>query len=122
MKQEYEAMLAGVPLLPAAEQQEFFEAVVRMRNAMVTDGLNRLAAGVAAAPIDKRVAKFVQLRDARAANNKEADTMDQAFKAALEAVEASLIAACLMISAKPSLNSRFGSVESVSMSAMTWAG
>lgn len=93
MKQEYEALLAGVPLLSASEQQEFFEAVVRMRNAMVTEGLERLAAGVAAAPIDKRVAKFVQLRDARAANNKEADTMDQAFKAALEAVEASLIAA-----------------------------
>ena len=92
MKQEFNAILAGVPLLSPSEQQEFFEAVAAMRKAAVIDGLARLAAGASSAPIDKRVAKFVALRDARATSNKEADQLDQAYKAALAAVEASLIA------------------------------
>lgn len=92
MKQEYEAMLARVPLLPPAEQQEFFEAVRAMRANAVIDGLTKLQAGAAAAPIDKRVAKFVALRDARAASNKEADVLDQAYKQALATIEATLIA------------------------------
>ena len=92
MKQEFEAMLAGVPLLSPSEQQEFFEKVIAMRSAAVVAGLERLAAGAAAAPIDKRVAKFVNLRDARAASNKEADVLDQAYKKALETLEATLIA------------------------------
>lgn len=92
MKTEFEAMLAGVPLLSPAEQQEFFEQVNAMRKAAVTAGLAKLAAGAAAAPIDKRVAKFVNLRDARAASNKEAGELDAAYKSALETVEATLIA------------------------------
>ena len=91
MKQEYEALLAGVPLLSPDEQQEFYDAVKAMRDTAVTEGLTKLAAGAAAAPIDKRVAKFVALRDARAANNKAADQMDQAYKQAMAAIEASLI-------------------------------
>lgn len=92
MKQEYEAMLAGLPLLPAAEQQEFFSLADGLRKTMVKDGLERLTAGAADAPIDKRVAKFVQLRDARAASNKEAMLLDEAYKAALSCLENTLIA------------------------------
>ena len=91
MKQEYQAMLAGVPLLPPEQQQEFYDAVRVMRDTAVAEGLAKLAAGAAAAPVDKRVAKFVALRDARATNNKAADQMDQAYKQAMAAIEASLI-------------------------------
>lgn len=92
MKQEFEAMLAGVPLLSPTDQQEFFDFVKAMRNQMILSSLTKLAAGASAAPIDKRVAKYVALRDARAASNKEANALDEAYKSALEAVESSLIA------------------------------
>lgn len=92
MKEEYQAMLAGIPLMSAAEQQEFFDAVRSIMFQQVDAGMAVIAAGAASAPIDKRVAKFVALRDARAKSNKDATNLDQAYKGALEAIENSLIA------------------------------
>lgn len=91
MKREYEAMLAGLPLLPPAEQQEFFAHVRDIQAQQIADACARIASTAAAAPIDKRVARYVNLREARAASNKDADVLDRAYKEALEAVEASLI-------------------------------
>jgi hypothetical protein len=91
MKQEYEAMLAGLPLLPPGEQQEFFDYVRSIQAKQIMDGCARIAATASDAPIDKRVARYVKLREARAASNKDATTLDQSFKEALEAIESSLI-------------------------------
>jgi hypothetical protein len=92
MKPEYEAMLAGIPLLPASEQQEIFDAVRSIMMQQVIGALNALQAGVGNAPVDKRVARYVKLRDARAAANKDAGNLDSAYKGALESIEKSLIA------------------------------
>lgn len=93
MKQEYEAMLAGVPLLPPAEQQEFYDAVAQQQRNATVDACARLASTVAQATVDQRVARYVKLRDARAAANRDADITDKAYKEALSAIESSLIAA-----------------------------
>lgn len=92
MKEEFRAVLAGVPLLSPAEQHEFFSAVKTMQNDAIVASLATLVEGAAAAPVDKRVARYVALRDARAANTRDTDVVDKAYKAALEAVETSLIA------------------------------
>ena len=91
MKQEFAAMVAGIPLLSPAEQQELFGAVRALQQQLVVDACAKLAATVSAAPIDKRVARYVKLRDARAASNKEAEKVDQAYKDALTAIETALI-------------------------------
>ena len=92
MKQEYEAMIAGIPLLPASEQQEIFDAVRSIMMRQVTGSLAALQATVSGVSIDKRVARYVKLRDARAASNKDAGILDDAYKGALESIEKSLIA------------------------------
>lgn len=91
MRSEYEAMLAGLPLLPPDEQQEFFEYVRSIQGQQIMDGCARIASSAAGVPVDKRVARYVKLREARAASNKDATMLDQSFKEALEAIEASLI-------------------------------
>ena len=91
MKQDYEAMLAGLPLLPPGEQQEFFDLVKALQGRQVVDGCLRIVETAVGAPIDKRVARYVKLRDARAAANKDAAMLDQSYKQALEAIESSLI-------------------------------
>lgn len=92
MVQNFYTQLKRITILPADEQQEFFDAVVDLRAKRVVEGLERLKAGVNAAPVDRRVQKFVQLRDARAASNKEADNLDKQYKEALKSIENSLIA------------------------------
>lgn len=96
MKQEYEAMLAGVPLLSAMEQQEFYDAVRSSQMRAVIDACARLSSSVNQATVDQRVARYVTLRDARAASNRDADNLDKAYKTALEAIENSMIAAAQM--------------------------
>jgi len=92
MKTEFEHMLAGVPLLSASDQREFFDTVLAMHAKATVENLAALAAGAAAVPIDKRIAKYVELRDARAGRNKAAEAIDGAFKKTLEAIEASMLA------------------------------
>ncbi len=92
MRPELQAMLAGIPLLPPAEQQELFDVVRSIRAQQITTALEKISAGAPKAPIDKRVAKYVALRDARAAANKEAGEVDASYKSAMEAIEHSLIA------------------------------
>lgn len=92
MKQEYEAMLAGIPLLSPAEQQEIFESVNATMIRQITEKLAKLQETAAKATVEQRVARYVKLRDSRAAANKEADLLDRAYKQALEAIESTLIA------------------------------
>jgi hypothetical protein len=91
MKQEFAAMVAGIPLLPPAEQQELFDAVSAMQASQLAEACRRIVDSVEQAPIDKRVARYVKLRDARAASNKKAEETDRQFKEALAAIEAALI-------------------------------
>lgn len=92
MKQEYEAMLAGVPLLSPAEQQEFFAKVDGMKLNATVDGLNRITSTAKSATVEQRVARYVRLRDSRAMANKDADLLDRAYKQAMEAIEGALLA------------------------------
>ena len=71
MKQEYEAMLAGIPLLSPAEQQEIFESVNATMIRQITEKLAKLQETAAKATVEQRVARYVKLRDSRAAANKE---------------------------------------------------
>ena len=63
-----------------------------MRRRQTTDMLKRIGDRAKDRPIEARVAKYVQLRDARAASNKANDEIDRAYKECLEAIEASFLA------------------------------
>lgn len=92
MNKDVEVLLGTIPLLPAAEQNEFFEQVLAQYNRAMIDSLTSLAASCGEVPIDKRVARFVKLRDLRADSNKRNDAVDQAYKQTMETIEKSLIA------------------------------
>lgn len=91
MREDLEVALAGLPLLPAEEQTEFIEAVLAYHAKTLAESAESLAAGCAHVPVDKRVAKYVKLRDARAAANKVQGTIDDSYKRVLSAIEASLV-------------------------------
>lgn len=63
-----------------------------IRREKTLDSLKRLAERAKDKPIESRVAKYVQLRDARAASNKANDEIDRAYKECLEAIETSFLA------------------------------
>ena len=92
MNKDIEVLLGTVPLLPPAEQNEFYEKVLAQYNRSMVDSLTNLAASCGNVPVDKRVARYVKLRDQRAATNKQSDLVDQAYKQTLETIEKSLIA------------------------------
>lgn len=92
MRQELEAMLAGLPLLPADEQSEVIDRIIAYRDSKLQESLTKLAATCGGVAVEKRVEKYVKLRDARAEFNKVAEANDKAFKNTLEAIEKSLLA------------------------------
>lgn len=92
MNKDIEVLLGTVPLLPPAEQNEFFEKALAQYNRALIDSLTNLAASCGDVPVDKRVARYVKLRDLRAASNKANDAVDQAYKQTLETIENTLIA------------------------------
>lgn len=91
MRPELEPIVAGLNLLPATERREFFAAVNAALFAAKVADLTALRETAGAVPVDKRVAKYVKLRDERAATNKEADRYDKEYKITLEAIEASIL-------------------------------
>lgn len=91
MKEELQVIIATLPLLSKSELREFYAAV----NTAFVDNkaaeLANLQQTAMQAPVDKRVAKFVQLRDQRAAATKEYEVVDKLYKETLSAIENSLI-------------------------------
>lgn len=92
MKPELEAVLTGVGLLSPAEQEEFFTRARDMDAELSKARLNTIATKAPLAHVDKRVGTFVQLRDLRAANTRQYESVDKAYKDTLESIERSLIA------------------------------
>ena len=92
MNKDVEVLLGTIPLLPVAEQNEFYEKVLAQYNQSLISSLTTLAAKCGEVPVDKRVARYVKLRDLRAASNKVSDSVDQAYKQTLDTIEKSLIA------------------------------
>lgn len=93
MQENVAALLATVDLLSPADQAEFFRLATEKHADYLVVQLASLASNCTAAPVDKRVAKYVGLRDARAAFNKRATQVDNQFKDTLESIENSLLAA-----------------------------
>jgi hypothetical protein len=91
MNEDMKVLLASVPLLSSTDQQAFFDEVRAMQTKAIQTALNRIAGSCANVSVEKRVARYIALRDARAAANREADTLDGNYKAAMEAIEKSLI-------------------------------
>lgn len=91
MKDELKAVIATLPLLSKEEQREFYAAVNEWHFSGKAAELKQLQSTAMQAPVDKRVAKYVKLRDERATTNKAADSYDKLYKETLAAIEASLI-------------------------------
>lgn len=92
MNEDLAVLINTLKLMPPAQLREALDAIATMQDELIINSLSALAAGCASVPIDKRVGKFVQLREARAASNKRSDKLDAAYKATLETIERSLIA------------------------------
>ena len=91
MRPELESLLAELPHMKADERAEVANALNAALFAAKTAELERLRNTASAAPVDKRVAKYVKLRDERAATNKAADQFDKEYKQTLVAIEASIL-------------------------------
>lgn len=91
MRDELKAIVAGLAMLPKAEREEFVSAVALADSMLLESTLSNLQQTAMQAPIDKRVAKYIKLRDERAANTKAYEGRDKAYKETLTAIENSLI-------------------------------
>lgn len=91
MKPEIEAVLASVRSLPPSDRAETLRALRSEEAMLLQEQLNALVSTAHTVSVDKRVAKYIALRNARADRNGEASTLDGRFKAALEAIEHSLL-------------------------------
>lgn len=91
MREEFQAVVAGLSLLPKAERDEFIAAVQEAGLEITTAAMQRLQQTASQAPVDMRVAKYVKLRDERAANTKNYEVADKLYKETLAAIEYSLI-------------------------------
>lgn len=92
MREELQAVVAGLALLPKEEMREFIAAINAAQYDAKKAELEALQATASQAPVDKRVAKYVKLRDERAAVNKEATTYDALYKETLRVIENSMLA------------------------------
>jgi len=85
-------VLSTIALMSPSEQAEVFAAIRDMQDKATTAAVQNIAARAKDQLIEKRVAKFVQLRDARAANTKLYELVDKQYKACLDAIEGSMLA------------------------------
>jgi hypothetical protein len=85
-------VMSSILLLSKSEQAEIFQAVRDLQDQQVVEAVTMIADGAPGQPVDKRVAKYVKLRDARAANTKLYEVVDKAYKECLAAIESSLLA------------------------------
>lgn len=92
MKPEIDALVTGLPSMSLDDQQAVIDAVMAHREKLLQSKLGDLAAKAAGVEVEKRVARFVKLRDARAENTRANDRIDAIYKGALEAIERSLLA------------------------------
>jgi len=87
-----ELITASMRLLGSDEYAAVMAELDAIRRERTLDTLKRIGDRAKDKPIESRVAKYVQLRDARAAGNKAHDEIDRAYKECLEAIEASFLA------------------------------
>lgn len=85
-------VMASIALLPPADKAELLNQLKEWQDKMLVDGVQAIAAGAPNQTVDRRVDKYVQLRDARAANTKAYEAVDKAFKDCLSAIDASFLA------------------------------
>ncbi len=85
-------ILSGIRCLCPDDYAAVMVELDAIRRERTLDMLKRIGDRAKDKPIEARVAKYVQLRDARAASNKAPDEIDRAYKECLEALEASFLA------------------------------
>lgn len=91
MRDELKDIITGLQLLPKAEREEFIAAVRDAGVEITNNAMRNLQLTADQAPVDMRVAKYVKLRDERAANTKQYEVVDKIYKETLSAIENSLI-------------------------------
>ena len=81
-----------VLLMTPTERAETMQKLRELEAKAVTEAIAAIALKAKDQPVEKRVAKYVQIRDARAESNKRNDVLDKAYKDCLESIESSLLA------------------------------
>lgn len=74
------------------ERAELMQELRAVEAKAVMEAIAGIALKAKDQPVEKRVAKYVQIRDARAESNKRNDVLDKAYKDCLESIESSLLA------------------------------
>lgn len=85
-------VMSSITLLPKEDKAELLRQLKEWQDKMIVDGVQAIAVGCPGQSVDRRVEKYIQLRDARAANTKAYEAVDKAFKECLTSIEASLLA------------------------------
>ncbi len=86
------SILSDIRSLELGDYAFLMEELDAMERHQTISMLKRIGERAKDKPIEARVAKYVQLRDARAASNKANDEVDRAYKECLEAIETSFLA------------------------------
>jgi hypothetical protein len=92
LKDNVTFITSAIRLLGPDEYSAVMAELNAWQRRQTIDTLKRIGDRAKDKPIESRVAKYVQLRDARAASNKANDEIDRAYKECLEAIETSFLA------------------------------
>jgi hypothetical protein len=92
MKDNVAVVISTIRLMGPDDYAAIMAELDAMERRQTIELLKRIAERAKDKPIEARVAKYVQLRDARAASNKANDEIDRAYKECLEAIETSFLA------------------------------
>ena len=95
-----ELVMTSITLLPPEEQAKLMEQIKAWQESAIQSGIGAIMDGAAAQPVDKRVAKYVKIRDARAANTKQYEAIDKCYKDCLAAIENTLLATAQEVGTK----------------------